>query len=145
MFGQNPIDSNDVNNRPGIGRRFLLSRPLFFAKVFETEFNMGSFFSKKIFEVGSYLFTVLYLHVVILIWKFLSLLSKFIMFSDFLFLIMEHNMIVLTKIKNWRTLLNYQNYTVRILPLMLIANKMMLTKTNLCRRAISFHFPLFYF
>ena len=67
MFGQNPIDSNDVNNRPGIGWRFLLSRPLFFAKVFETEFYMGSFFSKKIFEVGSYLSTVLYLHVVILI------------------------------------------------------------------------------
>ena len=113
------------------------------AKVFETDFDMGPSRKKslKLVLICVYcpLITCCYNDWEISFYCLISSCS-----SGFLLLIIEHNMIVLTKPETWKLLLNCQNYAVIMLLLMFIANKMMLTKTSLYRRASSFHFPGFF-
>ena len=122
----------------------LLSRPSLFAKVFENDFCMGPFFSRKIFEVALICANCPLIYITLLYWyenSILHFLNSPCSFSFLFFLIIKHNMIVLTKIETWKMLLNRQNYVVMMLLLMLIANKMMLTEKQLYRRGNSFHFP----
>ena len=113
-------------------------------KVFETDFYMGPSRKKSLKSVlicvDCPLITCCYND-----WKisFYCLISS--CSSGFLLWIIEHNIIVLTKTETWKLLLNCQNYAVIMLLLMFIANKMMLTKASLYRRASSFHFPFFLF
>ena len=119
--------NRSVNNRPRTDQRSLLSRPSFSAKVFKTYFCMDPFFSRKIFQIGSYM-CLLPFNYTVLCWYenlFLHFLNSSCS-SSFPFLIIKHNMI--DKTDNWNMLLNRQNYVVIILVLMLIANKSMLTE-----------------